>query len=194
VNFEHLLNDETVSRVHLEATDLDLRAASRLTGVDWPLGGTLTGTVNADGPLGALKFGGAMRLTRGILPLDWKGHAVREVSAQISLDRNVVGVEQASGRYVNGDFGVGGRLDLAKPRAPVVDAVGSGTYQSQPFTFSLKGDAMKPVIVVEGHAPFSGTEPMPPKPSAPAPAPPATPAPSPPSPPAAPAREPAPAK
>ena len=175
VSFAHLLNDDTVSRVHLEVNEFDLRAVSRLTGVDWPLGGTLTGTANADGPLGALKLGGTVRLAHGILPLDWKGNAVREVSAEIALERNEISVEQATGRYVNGDFGIGGRLNLAQPRVPIVDAVGSGTYQSQPFTFSMKGDAMKPVITTDGHAPFSGNAPVPPPAPEAAPAPAAAP-------------------
>jgi hypothetical protein len=169
VNFARLLNDETVSRLHLEANNLDLRAASQLTGVDWPLGGTLTGTVNADGPLAALKLGGSLQLTHGMLPLDWQGTVVREVNAQITLGGNAIRVEQATGRYVNGDFGIGGQLDLAKPRAPALDAVGTGTYQSQPFTFSVKGDARKPVITTEGHAPFSGSAPPPKKPAPAAP-------------------------
>ncbi|MEO6789293.1 MAG: hypothetical protein ABI318_24475 [Chthoniobacteraceae bacterium] len=194
VSFAHLLNDDTVSRVHLEANELDLRAVSRLTGVDWPLGGTVTGTVTADGPLAALKLGGNMQLMHGVFPLDWKGDAVREVSAQITLEGNAIRIEQGMGRYVNGDFGIGGRLDLAKPRAPRMEAVGSGTYQSQPFTFSVKGDAMKPVITVEGHAPFSGNAPVPSEVRIPAPA--ATPAPTSSAPPTVPAppAAPAPAK
>ena len=161
-----LLNDDTVGRVHLEASELDIRAISRLTGVDWPLGGTLTGTANADGPLTALKLAGSMQLSHGMLPLDWNGGAVREVGAQFTLDGNAIRIEQATGRYVNGDFGIGGRLDLAKPRTPSIEAVGTGTYQSQPFTFSVKGDAAKPVITTDGHAPFSGSEPVPvPKPA-----------------------------
>ncbi len=175
VNFTRLLNDDTVGRVHLEAKDLDIRAVSRLTGVDWPLGGMLTGTLSADGPLGALKLGGTMQLSRGVIPLDWKGGAVREVNAQFTLDGNGVRIEQATGKYVNGDFGIGGRLDLAKPRTPAVEAVGSGTYQSQPFTFTVKGGAAKPVISVGGHAPFPGNAPAP---AAPAATPAATPAPA----------------
>ena len=176
VNFARLLNDETVGRVHLEASELDLRAVSRLTGMDWPLGGTLTGTVNADGPLTAFKLGGSMQLAHGILPLDWSGGTVREVGAQFTLEGNAIRVEQATGRYLNGDFGIGGRLDLAKPRAPIIEALGSGTYQSQPFTFSVKGDAVKPLITTDGHAPFSGHAPVPPKAPAPSDAPAAHPA------------------
>jgi hypothetical protein len=184
VNFARLLNDETVGRVHIEANELDLRAVSRLTGVDWPLGGTITGTVNADGPLGALKLSGSMQLSRGILPLDWNGGAVRDVNAQFTLEGNAVRIEQATGKYVNGDFGIGGKLNLEKPRTPSIEVVGSGTYQSQPFTFSAKGDTMKPVIATEGHAPFSGNAPAAPKPLEPVPtsipaAPPSAPAPAP---------------
>ena len=179
VNFAHLLNDETVGRVRIEATELDLRAASRITGVDWPIGGTLTGSLNADGPLGALKFSGSMQLARGIIPLDWNGSAVREVGAQIAFDGNAIRIDQGTGRYVNGDFGIGVRLDLAKPRTPSLEAVGSGTYQSQPFTFTVKGDAWKPLITTDGHAPFSG--------NAPAALVPPTTAPGPPGPPSAPA-------
>ncbi len=176
VNFSRLLNDETVARVRIEADALDLREVSRITSVDWPLGGTLTGSVNADGPLTALKLGGSMRLAHGILPLDWNGGAVREVGAQITLEGNAIRIEQGAGRYVNGDFGIGGRLDLAQPRAPSIEAVGSGTYQSQPFTFSVKGDAWKPLITVEGHAPFAGNQPLPVTPPARAPTTPAPPA------------------
>jgi hypothetical protein len=157
VNFARLLNDETVGRVRIEADELNLRSVSRITSVDWPLGGTLTGTVNADGPLTALKLSGTVQLAHGILPLDWSGSAVRDVGAQIVLDGNAIRIEQGSGRYANGDFGIGGKLDLSKPRTPALEAVGSGTYQSQPFTFTVKGAAWKPLITTEGHAPFSGS-------------------------------------
>jgi hypothetical protein len=159
--------------------------------VDWPIGGTLTGSLNADGPLGALKFSGSMQLARGIIPLDWNGSAVREVGAQIAFDGNAIRIDQGTGRYVNGDFGIGVRLDLAKPRTPSLEAVGSGTYQSQPFTFTVKGDAWKPLITTDGHAPFSGNAPaalLPPTTAPGPPGPPSAPAPAlpPPLPPATP--------
>ena len=96
--------------------------------------------------------------------------------AEFTLEGNAIRVEQATGRYLNGDFGIGGRLDLAKPRAPIIEALGSGTYQSQPFTFSVKGEAVKPLITTDGHAPFSGNAPVPPKAPEPVPAPAAPPA------------------
>lgn len=180
VNFARLLNDDTVGRVHLETRELDLRAVSRLTGVDWPLGGTLTGTVSADGPLTALKFGGTLALAHGILPLDWHGRSVREVTAQFVPEGTSIRIGQATGQHATGDFGITGRLGLAKPRTPALDVTGTGTHESQPFTFSVKGEARKPQITTEGHAPFSGNPASPAKAPEPAPAPaipPAAPAP-----------------
>lgn len=148
VNFEHLLNDETVSRVSLEATNLDLRATSRLTGVDWPLAGNVTGNVSADGPLGALRMAGTVQVLQGGFPLDWKGHAVRDVGARFLLEGNQVRLEQAAGHHAGGDFSIAGRLDLAKPRSPMLDVTGSGTDKAKPFSFTAKGPAEKPVITV----------------------------------------------
>ena len=146
VNFEHLLNDETVSRVRLEVMKLDLRETSRLTGVEWPLAGNITGTLNADGPLGALHLGGALQLLQGTLPLDWQGHSVRDVGARFVPEGNQVRLEEATGHHAGGDFSIAGRLDLTKPRNPQLDVSGSGTNQSQPFSFTAKGPAEKPVI------------------------------------------------
>ena len=148
VNFAHLLNDETVGRVRLEATNLDLLATSRLTGVQWPLAGSISGTVSGDGPLGALKLGGAMQLLQGSLPLDWQGHVVRDVGARFVLEGNQVRLEQAAGHHANGNFSIAGKLDLANPRSPVLEVTGSGTNQSKPFSFTAKGPAEKPVITV----------------------------------------------
>ena len=148
VNFAHLLNDETVARVRIEVTDLDLLATSRLTGVQWPLAGSISGTVSGDGPLGALKLGGAMQLLQGSLPLDWQGHAVREVGARFVLEGNQVRLEQGAGHHANGNFSIAGQLDLANPRSAVLEVTGSGTNQSKPFSFTAKGPAEKPVITV----------------------------------------------
>ena len=172
VTFDHLLNSETVGRLQLSISELDLRAASRLTGIDWPLAGTATGDLTGEGALAALKLGGTLQLSRGSLPLDWKGSAVRDVGARFSLEGSSVRLEQATGRFVNGDFGLAGTLDLSKPRTPGIDVVGTGLYQSQPFTFHVHGSATHPVISTEGHAPFAGnipasTQPPPPGPAVP---------------------------
>ena len=163
VNFAHLLNDQTIGRVRIEVTNLDLLATSRLTGVQWPLAGNVSGTVTADGPLGALKLGGAIQLLQGSLPLDWQGHAVRDVGARFVLEGNQVRLEQAAGHHANGNFTIAGKLDLVNPRSPVLEVTGSGTNQSKPFSFTAKGPAEKPVITVV-EAP-----PPPPPPAPPAP-------------------------
>jgi hypothetical protein len=153
VNFAHLLNDETVGRVRLEAMNLDLLASSRLTGMQWPLAGNITGTVSADGSIGALRLGGAVQLLQGSLPLDWQGHSVRDVVARFVLEGNQIRLEQAAGHHANGDFNIAGRLDLAKPRSPQLDVTGSGTNQSRPFSFTAKGPAEKPVITAVENPP-----------------------------------------
>jgi hypothetical protein len=157
VTFTRLLNDEIVSRVRLDATNLDLLAASRLTGVQWPLAGNVTGSVSADGPLGALRLGGDVQLSQATLPLDWQGHMVREVGAHFVLDGNQIRLEQAAGHHAGGDFSLTGHLDLAKPRSPQLDVAGSATDQTTPFTFTVKGPTEKPVIM-------SGETPTPPAP------------------------------
>lgn len=182
VNLAHLLNDKTVSRAHLEATDADLRMVSRLTGVDWPLAGTVTGTVDVDGPLAALRLTGTAQLARGSIPLDWQGHMVRDVDASLAFDGAAIRLEKAAGKFVNGDFTVAGRLDLATPRSPTMTAEGTGSYQSAPFAFSVKGPAARPEIATQGNSPFVGTSSPPPSPAPPAtppaPAPPVSPPPA----------------
>jgi hypothetical protein len=153
VNLAHLLNDETVGRVRLEATNLDLLATSRLTGVQWPLAGKVTGTLSADGALGALKLGGAVQLLQGSLPLDWQGHTVRDVGARFVLDGNQVRLEKATGHHANGDFTIAGSLDLVKPRSPMLDITGTCTNHTQAFSFTAKGAAAKPVITTVENPP-----------------------------------------
>jgi len=174
VNLARLLNEETVSRVHLEAADLDLRLTSRLTGVDWPLAGTLTGKLDANGPLPKLQLGGSARLGLGTVPLDWAGHMVREVEATLVFEGSSLVVGKAIGRHANGDFILNGRLDFGQPRNPTMEAEGTGTNQSETFSFNVKGPAARPAIVTEGNSPF-GASPPPTAPTVPSP-PPAKPA------------------
>ena len=164
VTLANLLNDKTVSRVHLEATELDLHQTSRLTGIDWPLAGTLGGNVQGDGALGALKLGGSARLMRGVIPLNWQGDIVRDVDATFVLDGSAIRLDKATGKHASGEFTIAGLLDLAKPREPVLEAEGTGTHQSQPFQFSVKGPTTKPAIATQGSSPFPGSSAPPPAP------------------------------
>ena len=164
VTFAKLLNDKTVGRLQLEATNLDLHQTSRLTGIDWPVAGVLTGKAQGSGALGALKFDGAAHLIRGMLPLDWHGNMIREVEADFTLEGADIQLDKATGKHAAGDFTLAGRLDLAKPHEPILDVEGAGSHEAQPFQFTAKGPAANPTIGATGAAPFSSSKPPPPLP------------------------------
>lgn len=157
VTFPGLLNDKTVGTVQLEATNLDLHQTSRLTGIAWPVAGILSGKLAGSGALGALKFDGSAHLVRGTLPLDWQGSMVREVDATFALEGSSIRLGKSTGKHALGDFILTGRLDLASPHEPILDVEGSGTHETEPFQFTVKGPAARPSISTTGSAPFSGT-------------------------------------
>jgi hypothetical protein len=166
VTFSHLLNEDVVGRVRVEAKELDLRQVSRLTGIDWPLAGTVTGQASAEGALRSLKLGGAVRVARGVFPLNWKGAIVRDVDASFTLEGGTVRLDKATGRHAGGEFTATGRLDLKDPREPVLEAAGIGTNASQPFQFMARGAAATPAIEAAGASPFPGNTPSPAAPPA----------------------------
>jgi hypothetical protein len=147
VTLTRLLNDETVCRVRLDAEDLDIAATSRLTGIDWPLAGSLSGQLSADGALGALKLGGSLRLLRGKIPLNWHGAIVRDVDAAFTLEGTGIRLEKAAGKHPGGDFTGSGRLDLSQPRDPRIDAEISGNDGSGTFQLKVSGPTAKPEII-----------------------------------------------
>ena len=155
VDFSHLLNDDTVARVNLTATNLDIREISLLTGIEWPLAGTLNGTLTADGPLKSLKLGGALTLAKGTLPLNWRGTTITEVNSSFTLEDSTITLIKASGRHASGAFTAEGKLDLTNARKPLIETTGAGTHEGQPFSFKLTGPAEKPTLTTEGPAPFA---------------------------------------
>jgi hypothetical protein len=158
VKFTRLLNDDTVARVNLAVHQLGIRETALLTGIEWPLAGTLDGTFSAEGPLTALKLGGALKLAAAKLPLDWHAGIFTDVNADFTLDAQTATLTKATGRHATGAFTVAGKLDLAKPRTPQVDAAGAGTHNAEPFSFKLTGGK----LTTEGPAPFvPATEPAP---------------------------------
>ena len=178
VTFARLLNEKTAGHAQFEATELDLRSVSRLTGVDWPLAGTANGNVSAEGSLSALRLAGSARVAGGTFPLDWRGAAVSGVDAAFSLDGATVRLEKAAGKHAGGDFALAGTMDLAKPATPAVAVEGGGNHEGQPFTFTADGPATKLRIITQGNAPFAGNATPVPAP-VPAPQPPAASAPPP---------------
>ena len=155
VDFSHLLNDDTVARVNLTATNLGLRETSLLTGIEWPLAGTLNGTLTADGPLKSLKLGGALTLAKGTLPLNWRGTTITDINSTFTLEDSTITLTKASGRHPTGAFTAEGKLDLTNARKPLLETTGAGTHEGQPFSFKLTGPAEKPTLTTEGPAPFA---------------------------------------
>jgi hypothetical protein len=149
VNFTKLLNEDTVGRIRLTAKELRLADTALLTGVEWPLAGTLSGTVSADGALKSVKLGGALSLKNGRIPLDWNGGKVTETNAEFSLAENLITLGKAEGRHADGTFTLSGTLLLENLREPVVNVTGSGVRKEVPFTLNVSGPASKPAIKLE---------------------------------------------
>ncbi len=162
VDFTRLLNDDTVARVNLAAHGLGIRETALLTGIEWPLAGTLDGALTAEGPLTALKLGGVLKLAGAKLPTNWHAGALTDVNADFTLGGQGATLTKATGRHATGAFSVAGKLDFAKPRAPQIEAIGAGTHDTAPFSFKLSGGK----LTTEGPAPFASA-PVP-EPAAPA--------------------------
>ncbi len=155
VDFTRLLNDDTVARVNLVAHQLGVRETALLTGIEWPLAGTLDGTLTAEGPLTALKLGGALKLAAAKIPLDWRAGILTDVNADFTLDAQTATLTKATGRHATGAFTVAGKLDLSKPHTPQIEAAGAGTHNAEPFSFKLTGPTAAPKLTTEGPAPFA---------------------------------------
>ena len=112
VSFSQTLANDVVSRVQLTARQLDLAAASRLTGWNFPLAGTVGGTFSADGPVTALKLGGALTLAQGRVPLDWDGTVLEQASAQISFHDDVMAIEKLTAQHRAGPVEIAGTMRL----------------------------------------------------------------------------------
>ncbi len=119
-NFATLLNDTTVSKVHLAATDLDLHAASQLTGWNFPIEGIVRGEITAEGALGAIASSGRMSLTKGRIPLGWTGVLLGEVTADAALNGQKLALTKLSGRHPAGDVQLSGEVDFTNLRDPLL--------------------------------------------------------------------------
>jgi hypothetical protein len=121
VSVEKLLTPDVVSRVALTAHKLDLQEASLLTGWKFPIGGTLDGTLTADGSINALKLGGAITLDKGRIPLGWTGDVISDTSAQISFHDDSLVVDRLSGKHAFGEIQLGGQVHLSNVLDPALD-------------------------------------------------------------------------
>lgn len=115
-----LLDDETVSKVSLIAHDLNLLDTAQLTGLAFPIAGTVRGNLSAEGPLGALKTSGALVLTGGRLPLGWSGIALTGAEGEVAFDGQMLRVEVLTGRHPTGDLTARGEIDFTNFRDPAL--------------------------------------------------------------------------
>ncbi len=119
-NLATLLNDATVAKVHLTATDLDLHAASQLTGWNFPIEGTARGEITVEGVLGALTSSGEMRLSKARIPLGWTGVILEGVDADAALSGQKLTLTSFTGRHPSGDVQVTGEVDFRNIRDPLL--------------------------------------------------------------------------
>jgi hypothetical protein len=113
-----LLDDQTVSKVNLTAYDLELGAASLLTGWKFPIQGIVRGNVVAEGSLANLKTSGKFALSKAVIPLGWSGEALTAVEAEGALNGQVLQVTKLTAHHATGDLSVTGLMDFTKFRDP----------------------------------------------------------------------------
>ena len=117
-SLDSLLNDRVQSRVSLTAYNLELGAAAKLTGWNFPIAGVVNGNVTAEGPIGALKTGGKLTLIDGKLTLASSGESLTAVAGEATFDGQTMSIPRLIGRHPTGDFRAVGNLDLKNVRDP----------------------------------------------------------------------------
>ncbi len=113
-----LLDDHTVGKLNVTASDLSLHETAQLTGLRFPIEGLVRGNVTAEGPLGALKTSGALTLTKARLPLGWSSDALTGVESAATFDGQTMRVEKFTGQHPTGDFNASGEIDFTNLRDP----------------------------------------------------------------------------
>ncbi len=129
-----LLDDHTVGKLAVTAYDLSLHETAQLTGLRFPIEGLVRGNVTAEGPLGALKTGGALTLSKARLPLGWSGGALTGVEGAASFDGQILRLEKFAGQHPTGDFSATGEMDFTNLRDPSLKlAMSSKSTGLRPF-------------------------------------------------------------
>ncbi len=109
-----LLNTDTVSAVNLTATRLDLRAASLLTGWNFPVAGMLDGTLSLSGPVKTLNSAGTLKLTNGRIPLGWSGDSLTSVNCTATLEAAELHIQDARAEHRFGSLQMDGSVSFKK--------------------------------------------------------------------------------
>lgn len=156
-NLATLLNDSTAAKVHLAAKAFDLRAASQLTGWNFPVEGRASGEISIEGPIGAIQGSGAVKLSNGVIPIGWSGMLLKDATAEISLAGAKIAVANFSARHPGGDVRINGEVDCTDVRNPKLAlALVSTRSEWRPFstpsvaavalTLGIRGPADAPTV------------------------------------------------
>lgn len=105
----------------LNAKNLRLGEALRLSGWNWPLDGGVTGQIWGSGAGPKLDMGGQLKLVEGKLPLGWNGDVLSNVSADITLAGPKVVLGNSLVNHASGQYGTHGEIDLQNLREPVLN-------------------------------------------------------------------------
>ncbi len=122
-SLDSLLNDDVQSKVALTAYNLELGAAAKLTGWNFPIAGVVNGNVTAVGPLAALKMGGKLALTDAKLPLAAGGESLANVAGEVNFDGQTMTISRLVGHHPAGDFRAVGVVDLKNVRDPALQCL-----------------------------------------------------------------------
>jgi hypothetical protein len=117
-SLSQLLNTDTVSAVNLKATRLDLKAASQLTGWNFPIAGVLDGSLSVSGPVPALNSAGTLRLANGRIPLGWSGESLTSVDCSAALKAADLYIESSRAEHRLGDLQIDGVVSFKKIQDP----------------------------------------------------------------------------
>ena len=132
-----LLDDHTVGKLNVTAYDLSLHETAQLTGLKFPIEGVVRGNLAAEGPLGAIKSGGMLTLSKARLPLGWSGDALTGVEGAATFDGQIMRIEKFAGLHPTGDFSATGEMDFTNLRDPALKlAVSSKSSGLRPFSES----------------------------------------------------------
>ncbi|MGB8167373.1 MAG: hypothetical protein WCF18_07760 [Chthoniobacteraceae bacterium] len=173
-NLATLLNDATVSKVQIKASDLDLHAASQLTGWNFPIEGTVRGELTAEGALGAIASHGRFSLSKAKIPAGWTGELLSDITAEAVIDGQKMTVAKFSGRHSGGDFQLAGDVDFTNLRDPllkltltsersemVIFPAAIGVRLGAALALGIDGPSTSPVVTGEARLISMGSAPEP---------------------------------
>ncbi|HZJ15762.1 MAG TPA: hypothetical protein VFD27_11985, partial [Chthoniobacteraceae bacterium] len=117
-SLETLLDDKVPSKIALTAYNLELGAAAKLSGWNFPIEGVVSGNLSVQGPLTELQTSGKLTLEKARLPLGTTDLALTDVTGAATFAGQNVQIANLSGRHPTGDFRAHGNVELKNVRDP----------------------------------------------------------------------------